>query len=346
MEYVIEEMGRRLALGQTFALAIVTESEGSTPRKVGSKMLVFEDGGIYATIGGGSPEAAAIQACREALESGVSRELAYDLTQGDVDVSAPICGGAGSVMICVIGPSQLPAAEALASGKAMNRDMQLIVRIADGTADLFALDAASGAATAPQGIAGDDALSARLALLCQQHHDVDARTVDEDGAIWYSERIRPEGTLYLLGGGHVSFATEEVARIAGFATAVVDDREEFANAGRFPYARCIVLPEFAGLDGLDIIEDDYIVIATRGHSYDRACLDWALTTPARYIGMIGSKRKVRLVLDRLLEEGAPKEKVDAVHSPIGLPIGGNTPGEIAVSIVAELIQERVSRYGE
>ena len=171
---------------------------------------------------------------------------------------------------------------------------------------------------------------------------MDARTVDEDG-IWYSERVRPEGTLYLLGGGHVSLATEEVARIAGFETAVVDDREEFSNPERFPFARCIVLPEYEGLDGLGVGSEDYLVIVTRGHSYDRACLEWALTTPARYIGMIGSGRKCAMVYNKLREDGFAEEAIARVHGPIGLPIGGNTPGEIAISITAQLVAERAER---
>ena len=345
MERVFEELERRLTNGETVALAVITESAGSTPRKVGSKMLVFGDGTTCATVGGGSPEAAAIEACTEALENGESREIRYDLTQSDVDVAAPICGGAGSVFICAIGPEQLPAVTMLRAGKREHREMRLIIRLSGGQASLFALDTESGDAAGPKGIVIDEALATKLSKLGQQHHDVDARTVDESDT-WYSERMRPEGTLYLLGGGHVSLATEEVARIAGFETAVVDDREEFANPGRFPYARCIVLPEYKGLDELGVGSEDYLVIVTRGHSYDRACLDWALTTPARYIGMIGSARKVRLILERLVEEGVPQETVDAVHSPIGLPIGGDTPGEIAVSIVAELIQERTARYAK
>lgn len=345
MERVFEELECRLKSGETLALAVVMESDGSTPRKVGSKMLVSADGSIFATVGGGSPEAEAIKACVEALASNESCEIQYDLTQGNVDISSPICGGRGSVLICVLGPEQLPAVEVLRIGKREHREMQFVIRLSDGKTSLFALDVESGEACGPTGIEIGDELRAHLVRLGQQHHDVDARTVDEDG-IWYSERVRPEGTLYLLGGGHVSLATEEVARIAGFETAVVDDREEFSNPERFPFARCIVLPEYEGLNGLGVGSEDYLVIVTRGHSYDRACLEWALTTPARYIGMIGSARKVRLILDRLLEEGAPKEKIEAVHSPIGLPIGGDTPGEIAVSIVAELIQERTSRYGK
>ena len=343
MDHVIEEAARRLGEGERFALVIITRSDGSTPRKAGSKMLVSPDRSLFATIGGGAPEAAAADAAVEALASGRSRTLGFDFTQSDIGVADPICGGEGSMMICVLEPRHGSVLAALVAGAETGGDMRLLVRVSAGTADIFAADARSGALHAALGTEIGEALRARIAELCDPVHGSGEAPDDE---AWYVETVAREGHVYLFGGGHVSQATEEVARVAGFTTVVVDDREEFSNPVRFPSSRCLVMPGYEGLDGLRITPDDYIVIATRGHSFDGVCLRWALTTKAGYIGMIGSSRKVGLMLDGLRSEGVGESDIARVHAPIGLPIGGHAPGEIAVSIVAQLVSERVARYGE
>ncbi|MGI6221534.1 MAG: XdhC family protein [Coriobacteriales bacterium] len=340
MEHVFEEMARRLGEGERFGLAVICVSDGSTPRKVGSKMLVDADGSIFATIGGGSPEAAAIDACREALESGRSSVLYYDFGEDDVNVAAPICGGSGSVAICVVDGAHKPVVDALVEGVAEGRDMQFALHVADGRCDLYCVDVETKQATASAGADIDEDLAVDIV---KQFHDSETFDSADADEVWHNERVRSEGHLYLIGGGHVSLATEAAARVAGFSTVVIDDRVEFANAERFPNARCIAMPGYEDLSTLKIRENDYIAIMTRGHSYDRECLMWALGTPAGYIGMIGSKRKCGLVYDRLREDGYSEEAIASVHGPIGLPIGGNTPGEIAISIVAQLVQERPAR---
>ena len=339
MEHVFEEMERRLDADERFALAVICVSDGSTPRKVGSKMLVESDGSIFATIGGGSPEAAAIDACVEALASGLSSVLYYDFGQDDVTVSAPICGGKGSVAICVVDAGTQPVIKMLQNGIRASRDMQFALHVADGRADFYCVDVDSGELAASSGAPVFEKLARELVYT---HHDSDLYETPEE-EVWHSERVRSEGCLYLIGGGHVSLATEAVARIAGFTTVVVDDREEFANSERFPNARCLVMPGYEDLPTLAITKNDYIAIMTRGHSFDRETLMWALGTPAGYIGMIGSSRKCALIYDRLREDGFSEEAIASVHGPIGITIGGKTPGEIAVSIVAQLVDERAKR---
>jgi xanthine dehydrogenase accessory factor len=157
----------------------------------------------------------------------------------------------------------------------------------------------------------------------------------------FIEPILAIPTLYLLGGGHVSLYVSKVGSLAGFDTVVIDDREAFACKERFPEAReTLAGPWEEILPKLRISEFSYLVIVTRGHKGDLVCLRWALTTPARYIGMIGSKRKF-IEICRVLEgEGVPTEKLERVHSPVGLDIGALTPEEIAVSILAEIIAVR------
>lgn len=147
--------------------------------------------------------------------------------------------------------------------------------------------------------------------------------------------------LVLCGGGHVSKAVATVADLAGFRVVVVDDRESFADPERFPMAaRCVSGPWEESLGSLDLGENSYVVIVTRGHKMDGACLNWAIGTSAKYVGMIGSKRKIRAIYDDLRGEGVAEEELRRVRAPIGLHLGALTSEEIAVSIVAELIGVR------
>ena len=160
----------------------------------------------------------------------------------------------------------------------------------------------------------------------------------------FLETLNAPPTLYLFGGGHVSLAVARVARTAGFRVIVVDDRPAFASADRFPEAdRTLVLPLESAMAQLPVDRSSYIVAVTRGHQHDEPVIEQAIRTPAAYIGMIGSRRKVALMQRRLLERGATQDQLDRVHAPIGLPIGADSPGEIAVSIVAQMIEVRRQR---
>jgi xanthine dehydrogenase accessory factor len=157
----------------------------------------------------------------------------------------------------------------------------------------------------------------------------------------FIEPILATPTLYLFGGGHVSLSISKVARVAGFDTVISDDREAFANKERFPDALETHSGEWAGIfPRLKLNEFSYLIIATRGHKGDLECLRWAVTTPAKYIGMVGSKRKLVEFYKALEGEGVTAAQLERVHSPVGLDIGALTPEEIAVSVVAEMIAVR------
>jgi xanthine dehydrogenase accessory factor len=161
----------------------------------------------------------------------------------------------------------------------------------------------------------------------------------------FVEPILPQPMLYLFGGGHVSTATARIAHLAGFAIGIVDDRETFANQERFPMAAEIHTSYEEAFEKIHPGPSTYLVIVTRGHKEDMRVLEWAAGTPAKYIGMIGSKRKVIEVYRALEKKGIPAEKLERVHAPVGLEIGALTPEEIAVSIAAELIAIRRSAEG-
>lgn len=157
----------------------------------------------------------------------------------------------------------------------------------------------------------------------------------------FIEPVLPSAELYVFGAGHVALNLYKVAKNAGFDVSIVDDRELYANRERFPEAKNVVAEDFElAMSRLNPSETSYIVIATRGHKDDMRVLRWAVQTPARYIGMIGSKRKAIKVFRELTKEGLPEHLFERVHSPIGLDIGAITPEEIAVSITAELIAMR------
>jgi xanthine dehydrogenase accessory factor len=157
----------------------------------------------------------------------------------------------------------------------------------------------------------------------------------------FIEPVLPPASLYIFGAGHVSVNLYKVAKDAGFDVTVVDDREAYANRERFPEAKEVIAEDFEQAMGrLSPSEASYIVITTRGHRDDMRVLRWATQTQARYIGMIGSKRKTIAIFRELTKEGIPAHLFERVHAPVGLDIGAVTPEEIAVAITAELIAIR------
>lgn len=156
----------------------------------------------------------------------------------------------------------------------------------------------------------------------------------------FVEPILPQPMLYLFGGGHVSMAVAKAANAAGFAIGVVDDREAFANPQRFPAAQEVFTSYEDAFAKIQPNASTYLVIVTRGHKEDMRVLAWAARTEARYVGMIGSKRKVLSVYKALEKEGYKPEEFERIYAPMGLEIGALSPEEIAISIVAELIAVR------
>jgi len=159
----------------------------------------------------------------------------------------------------------------------------------------------------------------------------------------FLEPIMPPETLYLFGAGHISQSVATIGKRLAFRIVVIDPRVEFNNAERFPTADSLIVEEYtSAFSQLDIGEESYIVIVTHGHTSDEECLQFAVSTRAKYIGMIGSQNKVKEIKERLLQKGVPQQQLDGVHAPIGLQLGAETPEEIAVSILAEITKVRRS----
>jgi len=181
------------------------------------------------------------------------------------------------------------------------------------------------------------------------HIGLTAKEVAEEGMLCggelevFIEPILTPPTLYLFGGGHISLPLAKIGKLLGFKIVVIDDRAEFANADRFPEADVILADDFTKtFPKLKIDKSSYIVIVTRGHQYDDMVVEWAVGTKAKYIGMIGSKAKTKAIFSHLQAKGIAKGLLDRVHAPIGLEIHAQTPEEIAVSILAEIVMVRRS----
>src|SRR6266851_7346799 len=246
-----------LERGEPAALVTIVSTMGSTPQRVGAKMLVFADGRMVGTIGGGCYENDAFWKAREAITNRRPQLIHYELSDDFAQETGLICGGQMDV---------------------------------------------------------------------------------------YIEPIEPSPELYVIGAGHVGFHLARLANEVGFRVHVIDDREKFANAERFPAAAEIVVDDIpAWIGRANLPPHAYAVIVTRGHTNDLEALRALAPRELRYLGLIGSRAKVARIYDALTADSVPAEHLKRVHAPIGLDIGAVTPQEIAVSILAEMIAVKHGR---
>ena len=347
MTLIAETIYQTLTSGENVILATIFSHHGSTPRTAGAKMVIFENHHIEGTIGGGLLEAQVLKAAQKVFKNQGSQILSFDLNApATVDSMDMICGGDVEVLLEFIQANQL------------NTDFfsQFAHSIKHGTIQFMIT-------TLPQrdnpaeiqrcimnvdgSICGPLKISKGLIdrLRSQTNANCDLFVSIDDDQRFLIEALSRKPTVYLYGAGHVS---QEVARLTqrvDFRTVILDDRKEFANRQRFEAAdNIILLQNFAqALAGVEIDADSYVVIVTRGHQHDKLVLEQALKTEAGYIGMIGSRRKRNAIYQALAKQGFTRKDLDRVHSPIGIEIEAETPQEIAVSIVAELIAVRARK---
>jgi xanthine dehydrogenase accessory factor len=343
-QYLAKTVSEQLEAGSLLVLISIMSLQGSTPRHSGTKMVVGADGKSYGTIGGSLIEAAAIREGKHLLSIGKSKIMPYELSGKDATAPGMICGGKVELLLDYIAPSaeNRGFAKCWQAAVLQGRDFYVLTHF-QGDADN--IQVLGHAILHPNGtINGNTSLKeSDIVSLKPELHNISTTAVLplKDTRVMV-DRIRKLKTLYCFGAGHVAVPTAHLAALAGFRVVVIDDRSEFANAERFTEAySTLVISDFNhAFDGLEIDGDSFIVIVTRGHMYDRAVLEQALNTSAGYIGMISSQRKRAAIYEAMMAAGVKKERLDWVHSPIGINIGGETPEEIAVSIVAELISVR------
>ncbi len=344
-EYIAKTVHEHLDRCLPVVLISLLNLKGSTPRHEGSKMIVGSDGKPYGTIGGSLLEATSIEKAREVLEARQSRLVTFELTGEDTSDPGMICGGKTEVLLDYLAPT--PENRLFAR--------QWYENISSGTDGYLCtcLKRNSSSVTingrvivADNQVTGTLPDGVELSHLKEEFRSVSSGAVRSiKGNEILIEPVKRLKTLYCFGAGHVAVPTAHMAALAGFRVVVVDDRPEFASEERFPEARrVLVIDDFnKAMSELPVDEDSFIVIVTRGHQYDRVVLEQALKTKASYIGMISSRKKRDAIYAALRESGVSQAELDNVHSPIGLDIGGETPEEIGVSIVAELIAVRNGR---
>jgi len=331
--------------GRDFALATILSVHGSSPRHSGTRFLVRDDGSIAGTIGGGRFEAEVQQFALKAIADRKSHRVSFSFRGQDAHSTDMICGGDAEVLVEFVrsGDAEKRAVFGAVHEVTRNRTNGLLFTLVSippnstGEVKHLLVDRRLGRVG---GFAGDEAAVActpELRLLKP------SQLLNSPGWEYpvLLEWLRTRGTVHIFGAGHVGECVAQLASYVDFSVVVIDDRAEFANLERIPAADEVLVTDFPGCFAkLDIDEDSYVVIVTRGHAHDRTVLSQALRTPSGYIGMIGSRRKTKMVFDALLAEGFTQTDIDRVHAPIGLPIGGETPQEIAVSILAQMIQVR------
>ena len=334
--------------GRRFAVATVVRTRGSTPQVVGAKMLIDDLGRTFGTLGGGCVEGDAFAEARTVLSEGNPSLREYELTEELAWDTGLVCGGTMWIQI-------EPSATALRVG---DRDLLGDVLAASATGRPVALATllrTRGETLVPAGrlsvehdgrvtgTLGDDALDAKAAALTAEAlRRGTAKTVslDDDHELLV-EPILARPRLVVVGGGHVGLALAKQAALLDYAVTVIEDRPEFAQRDRFPGIDEILNADMVqALETMPIGWNSFVVVATRGHKLDAQCVRAAVRTDARYIGLLGSRRKTILIARMLQAEGLPEERIRAVHAPVGLDLGGRTPGEIALSVLAEISLER------
>jgi xanthine dehydrogenase accessory factor len=323
-------------------LATVIFTSGSTPVPAGARMVIHPIGS-FGSVGGGALEARVEETARRWLRDGhVSGIRRFELTEDDPE-SPMLCGGLADVLIEQLTPAYKECYETTQVRRNAGQDMAILTSL-DHTG-LVRAKIAIDPGSPPDVLA----ISLSLSLPAPDLGDVVRNAVGGETVIrtpfaegeLVIEPFLGVQDLFIFGGGHVSTYVARSAAMAGFRVVVVDDRADFADPRRFPDAAAtLAVPFDEAWDRITVRSSSSVVIVTRGHKHDQRVLERAVQTPARYIGMIGSRNKVTATFARLVERGTPKTMLEKVRAPIGLKIGAITAEEIGISITAELIAVR------
>lgn len=341
MQQILLDLEDVFRTGRSVAYTALVETRGSTPQKPGAAMLVFPDGSQAGTLGGGCVEAEVKRRALRLLDQGQTDILTFHLDNDYGWDDGLICGGRMRMLVDPLHPG---------GDFSYFETFNATLREGRGCTEAVVID--------PQK-AGAGRVSDRYLL--DEEGDVLAARGSGELPPTLRENLRPlvrrprpymdNGVAYLpflkrcrlivVGAGHIGRKVAELAADVDFDVWVVDDREQYCNPERFPQAqRLIVAPVDNALSGLQYDEDTYCIIVTRGHNHDEEALYHLAETKSGYVGLIGSKRKIKMIFEDLLQEGISRDALARVHAPLGFDIGSQTVPEIAVSIVAELVARR------
>ena len=331
MRNMLKIMKEKLSTGEDLVLVTVIASSGATPRGAGARMLIGKEGRICGTIGGGAVEYRSEQIGAKVLAEQTSLGHDFTLTKDDVQNLGMICGGACNVFFHYLPAGDAHTLELTDRAEAAFRrgtDLWLLTDV--GENDRMGLYTKDG---------GFWGIEVPEAFPLSRHPE-------RIGDI-FSEQINTSGRVYVFGGGHVAQELVPVLAHVGFRCVVMDDRPEFTKPELFPGAEAVLCGDLRRIgDYMTIGNEDYVCVMTRGHAYDTVVQAQVLRCRPTYCGVIGSPFKAAGVRRTLKEEyGLVDEKLDLVTTPIGLPIKGETPAEIAISIAAQMILHRAERNG-
>ncbi|MDB9822666.1 XdhC family protein [Deltaproteobacteria bacterium] len=333
-------------------LATIINRSGSAPRNIGTRFLILEDGSSVGTIGGGLLEKSTLEEAEKVFAARLPRRFSY--LSGEVDTSDPDmqCGTDTELFLEPVSPANL-------NHLYIFKEIMDIIRRGGSGLMATVVDADYWhAGSIPKmffksdgervgSILGiqeiEDAIMGNMDRLLDEKQPAMIVCGDQEGNRLdvFIEPVISDPVLYIFGGGHVSTQVVPLAHRVGFKVVVIDDRPEFSVPANFPEAEDVYNYLFDSvMERFPINESSYILIMTRGHAHDKNVLSQALKTPAAYIGMIGSRRKISIIYGKLLEEGFTQGQLDQVNSPVGIDIGAETPEEIAISVIAELIKNR------
>lgn len=328
------------------AVATILAVSGSAPRSPGTKMIVREEGEAIGTIGGGPLEARILSLAKTVIKEHKPAHHKFSFSKELAAESGMICGGSAEVLVEFFDGSErhdLDFFQNVCNAFEKGKRVQLATYI----------NSSQGYLETEKGLVREESLIAGSLELIPELHGVLGKTrkssqpvlMESEEGRYFIEYLASSAVVCIFGAGHIAEKLAPLCALVGFQTIVLDDRSDFANRERFPTADgIIVLDSFKDAFGeLETDNDSYLVIVTRGHVHDKDVLSQALESDAAYIGMIGSKRKRDAIYEALTEEGFTSESIEKVHSPIGLDIKAESPEEIAVSIVAELIKVRAKR---
>ena len=316
MEKIFLAIEEQLKMGKPCLLATIIASTGSTPRSSGAYMVVGETGRICGTIGGGSLEYNVILQGQEQIVQQKNFIYEYTLTMEGSAELGMICGGTCTILYQYLSADDLPLVQEVLGVIASKEQYWLLLPVLEGKLQIL-----QGASE----IQGNG-------------------LIEIDGTQHYAERFNFDGKVYIFGGGHLAQEVVPVLSHLGFRCVVLDDREEFSMPELFSGAEEVLCVDFKDLaNAVQLTENDYVAVMTRGHLHDADVERFVLKTPAHYIGVVGSRRKAKLTRETLRGEGFTEEQLDRIITPIGLEIGSETPAEIAISIAAQFIQVRANR---
>jgi len=357
---LFQEIIQDLQSGETVAMATVVKRKGSVPREVGAKMLVHRDGTISGTVGGGCGEAEVWRSALNVIDTKRPTMVQVDLTEEIAMESLGVCGGifdvfvqpwhdhllsghpgmqdfASAINTALEGEHAVVLVTVIASGGAWNQcvGQQMLIHENNETLGTLVLP------DAPKELSQQLQRTAQQAILEAKPR---VEKIPGTGNAWaeiFIEPFVPRPVLLIAGAGHIAAPLASLAHLMNFSVSVTDDRASFANRERFPTAKQVLVGDIEEtLKNYPITPRTHIVLVTRAHAHDVQGLRTIIDSSAAYVGMIGSKRRVWAVFRLLHEEGVPAEKLARVRAPIGLDLGGGTPEEIALSIMAEIIQLR------